>query len=73
MAIGGNRLEVMAGDVVRMKSGGAVMTAERVFDRVEHPFARCIWFGARETFHRAFIDLPALDLVNPEDLVSSAP
>jgi hypothetical protein len=40
MAIGGNRLEVMAGDVV---------------------------------FHRAFIDLSALDLVNPEDIVLSAP
>jgi uncharacterized protein YodC (DUF2158 family) len=73
MAIGANRLEVTAGDVVRMKSGGAVMTAERVFDGVKHPFARCIWFGARKTFHRAFIDLSALDLVNPEDLVLSAP
>jgi uncharacterized protein YodC (DUF2158 family) len=73
MAISGNRLGVTAGDVVRLKSGGVLMTAERVFDRVEHPFARCIWFGARKTFHRAFIDLSALDLVNPEDLVLSAP
>ncbi len=70
MAIGGNRLEVTAGDVVRMKSGGAVMTAERVFDR-EHPFARCTWFDARETVHSAFVELAALDLVNPEDPVSN--
>ena len=70
MAISSNRREVMAGDVVRLKSGEAVMTAERVFDR-EHPFARCIWFDARETVHSAFIGLAALDLVNPEDPVSN--
>ena len=72
MAIGANRLEVMAGDVVRMKSGGAVMTAERVFDRVEHPFARCIWFDARETVHSACLGLVALDLVNAEGPVTKA-
>jgi uncharacterized protein YodC (DUF2158 family) len=71
MATGSNRFEVMAGDVVRLKSGGAVMTAERVFDR-EHPFARRVWFDARETIHRAFVNLAALDLVNTEGSVSSA-
>jgi uncharacterized protein YodC (DUF2158 family) len=72
MAISSNRFEVTAGDVVRLKSGGAVMTAERVSDRVEHPFARCIWFDARETIHRAFLELAALDLINPEGPVTSA-
>ena len=70
MATGSNRFEVMAGDVVRLKSGGAVMTAERVFDR-ERPFARCIWFDARGTVQCACLELAALDLVNPEE-VSSA-
>ena len=32
MAIGSNRFVVMAGDVVRLKSGGAVMTADPIFD-----------------------------------------
>ena len=71
MAISSNRFEVTAGDVVRLKSGGAVMTAERVFV-VEYPFARCIWFDARETIHHPFLDLAALDIFNPEGLVTSA-
>ena len=72
MAISSNRPEVMSGDVVRLKSGGPLMTVERVFDR-EHPFARCIWFDARGTVHSACLELAALDLVNLEWPVSSAP
>jgi len=71
MAISSNRREVTAGEVVRLKSGGAVMTAERVFAR-ERPFARCVWFDARGTVQNACLELPALDLVNPEDPVSNA-
>ena len=70
MAISSNRFQVMAGDVVRLKSGGPLMTVDRVFDR-EHPFARCIWFDARETVHSACLALAALDLVNAEGLVTN--
>ena len=70
MAISSNRPEVMSGDVVRLKSGGPLLTVERVFDR-EHSFARCIWFDARETVQRAYLELVALDIVNPEDPVSN--
>jgi uncharacterized protein YodC (DUF2158 family) len=71
MATSSNRFQVMAGDVVRLKSGGSLMTVERVFDR-EHPFARCIWFDARETVHSACLGLVALDLVNAEGPVTKA-
>ena len=70
MARSSNRREVKGGDLVRLRSGGRIMTAERVFDGLERPFARCIWFDARETIHRAFFNLPALALVNREGSVS---
>ena len=60
-----------AGDAVRLKSGGAVMTAERVNHGVEEPFARCVWIDERQTLHTAFIGLDALDLVTPEESAST--
>ncbi|HEX4197448.1 MAG TPA: hypothetical protein VHZ26_08400 [Caulobacteraceae bacterium] len=36
----------MAGDAVRLNSGGAVMTAERVNHQAEHPVARCVGLDA---------------------------
>ena len=71
MATSSNRFPVMAGDLARLKSGGPLMAVERVFDR-EQPFARCLWFDARETLHSACIGLVALDLVNVEGPVTNA-
>jgi uncharacterized protein YodC (DUF2158 family) len=59
-----------AGDVVRLKSGGVVMTAERVNPEAEHPVARCVWLDARQTLHREFIGLGALELATAEEPAS---
>ena len=63
MAVGGEAWKARAGDRVRLKSGGAVMTAERV----DHGVARCIWQDARQALNKAFIGLDALDLVTPKE------
>jgi uncharacterized protein YodC (DUF2158 family) len=60
-----------AGDRVRLKSGGAVMTAERVNHGVEHSSARCVWLDARQAPHKAFIGLDALDLVSSDESAST--
>ena len=73
MAASGNHAELKSGDVVRLKSGGPVMTAERVFDRVPRPFAHCAWFDGRAALHRAFVNLPALERADPEGPVSDEP
>jgi uncharacterized protein YodC (DUF2158 family) len=73
----GEAWKARAGDRVRLKSGGAVMTAERVGHGVEHSSARCVWFDARQAPRkafiglRAFIGLEALDLVTPEESAST--
>jgi uncharacterized protein YodC (DUF2158 family) len=46
--VGGEAWKARAGDLVRLKSGGAVMTAERVNHGVK-PFAQFAWFDARQT------------------------
>jgi uncharacterized protein YodC (DUF2158 family) len=66
----GEAWNARAGDVVRLKSGGAVMTAERINRDGEQPFARCIWLDARGAPRRVFIDLEALDSVSPQDLAN---
>ncbi|HEX4199156.1 MAG TPA: DUF2158 domain-containing protein [Caulobacteraceae bacterium] len=63
----GQAWKARPGDVVRLKSGGAVMTAERINHGVDQPFAKCIWLDARQAPRRAFIVLDALDLVSDED------
>jgi uncharacterized protein YodC (DUF2158 family) len=60
-----------AGDRVRLKSGGALMTAERVNHEADHPFAQCVWFDARRALQKAFIGLDALKLVTPEESAST--
>jgi uncharacterized protein YodC (DUF2158 family) len=69
----GRAWKARAGDVVRLKSGGAVMTAERINHEVEQPFARCIWLDTRHAPRRAFIALDALDLVSPEESPADCP
>jgi len=59
--------QVQVGDRVRLKSGGPVMTAERVMHQAMYPFAQCTWIDARERMNRAFVNLDALALVFPED------
>jgi|HubBroStandDraft_6_1064221.scaffolds.fasta_scaffold2006212_1 hypothetical protein len=68
MAMPGNLPPVRAGDRVRLSSGSAVMTAERVHDDVPSPFAMCTWMDARERIQRAFVNLDALVVVRAEDL-----
>ncbi|HEX4198887.1 MAG TPA: DUF2158 domain-containing protein [Caulobacteraceae bacterium] len=59
--MGGEAWTARAGDAVRLKSGGVVMTAERVNHEAEHPVARCVWF----------IGLDALELAIAEDSAST--
>ncbi|HEX4199810.1 MAG TPA: hypothetical protein VHZ26_20420 [Caulobacteraceae bacterium] len=54
--MGGKAWEARAGDLVRLKSGGAVMTAERLNPAVEHPFA-----------HRAWLDLASSEAFTNTD------
>jgi uncharacterized protein YodC (DUF2158 family) len=70
MAMGGNS-QVQAGDLVRLKSGGPVMTAERVLDHLPRPFALCVWFDARPEFHRSCINLAALERAEAEEMSST--
>jgi uncharacterized protein YodC (DUF2158 family) len=63
--------QARAGDPVRLKSGGVVMTAERVNHQAEHPVARCVWLDARQALHREFIGLDALELAIAEDSAST--
>ncbi|HZC17184.1 MAG TPA: DUF2158 domain-containing protein [Caulobacteraceae bacterium] len=67
----GEAWKARAGDRVRLKSGGAVMTAERVGHGVEHSSARCVWFDALQGLHREFIGLDALHLVTAEESAST--
>ncbi|HEX4199017.1 MAG TPA: hypothetical protein VHZ26_16390 [Caulobacteraceae bacterium] len=55
-----------AGDAVRLKSGGVVMTAARVGHPVEQPFARCVQPDARQALCAAFVAVDALDLGSAE-------
>ena len=73
MATSSTSREVKAGDVVRLKSGGAVMTAERVNHAVPVPYTNCSWMDARDNIHRAFINLDALERVDPEGQMSNTP
>jgi uncharacterized protein YodC (DUF2158 family) len=73
--IGGDWVALMAalacnarpGNPVRLKSGGVVMTAERVNLGGEPPFARCVWLDARQGLRSAFIALEALELAGVEE------
>jgi uncharacterized protein YodC (DUF2158 family) len=67
MAISSEPLEVRAGDVVRLKSGGPWMTAERVDYRPEHPYAHCLWMDSRKMIRSAFIKLDALEIAGLEE------
>jgi len=62
MATSGYPPPVKAGDRVRLPSGGAVMTVERVFDWVENPFVRCVWMDAWSRVSRGPFDLAAVEL-----------
>ena len=67
MAISSQPSRVKAGDVVRLKSGGPRMTAERVDHRVELPYAHCIWIDARSAARTMFVKLDALELASGDD------
>jgi uncharacterized protein YodC (DUF2158 family) len=55
--------KLTAGDLVRAKSGGPIMTAERVIDDIEEPYARCIWFDAHQRAQCVSYKTAALELV----------
>ncbi len=38
-----------AGDIVRLKSGGPVMTVTDT--KLEEPYVQCVWFDAKKTKH----------------------
>ncbi len=65
MAAASETPRLQAGDRVRLRSGGAVMTVERADYRVELPFAFCSWMDARDNIHRASIKIEALEHVEP--------
>jgi len=62
MAIGSGLPSVKAGDRVRLPSGGAIMTVERVYAGIDDPFVRCVWMDARARVLRAPFDLDAIEL-----------
>ena len=49
------------GDLVRLKSGGPVMTAERVSYMSYDSYAHCTWFNAREQMQKAYFKTAALE------------
>jgi uncharacterized protein YodC (DUF2158 family) len=55
-----------AGDLVRLKSGGPLMTAQRVSKHTDSPFAACTWFDQLERPHTAYIKTVALKPSEPE-------
>jgi uncharacterized protein YodC (DUF2158 family) len=60
-------LKLKAGDLVRLRSGGPVMTAERVSYELQDPYARCVWFDERNLPHSESFKIPALELVKEEE------
>lgn len=52
---------------MRLRSGGPVMTAERVSYDVPDAYARCAWFDAREIPHAEHFKTAALEVVEPEE------
>ena len=52
--------KIKAGDVVQLKSGGAIMTVEEIEEREEgNPYATCSWFDEKK-IHREKIYVIAL-------------
>ena len=71
LGMDGETWKARAGDVVRLKSGGVLMTATKVNHEVKHPFAQCVWFDVRQALKCGYIELDALDLVTPEESAST--
>ena len=63
MAAPGYVPPIIRGQRVRLNSGGPIMTAERVYDQVPHPFARCSWIDSWSRTHRQAFDLTSLEIV----------
>ena len=55
--------KLTAGDLVRVTSGGPIMTAELIVDELDEPYARCIWFDSRDKRQSASIKTAALELI----------
>ncbi|HLK25714.1 MAG TPA: DUF2158 domain-containing protein [Caulobacteraceae bacterium] len=58
---------VQAGDRVQLASGGGPMTAERVYEAVDRPFAKCVWMDAKGNVRREPFDLVALKIMPWKD------
>jgi uncharacterized protein YodC (DUF2158 family) len=67
MSLENESSNLQSGDVVRLKSGGSSMTAERVVDTVEQPYARCAWEDRRGVVQIRYFTLAALQLASPDD------
>jgi uncharacterized protein YodC (DUF2158 family) len=62
------QMNLKQGDLVRLRSGGPVMTAGRVYLEARVPFARCTWSNRRGRAREAAFNLCALDVVEPREI-----
>jgi uncharacterized protein YodC (DUF2158 family) len=53
------------GDRVRLRSGGAAMTVERVDASDAQPFAKCRWMSANGQLQKGFFRLEMLEPATP--------
>jgi uncharacterized protein YodC (DUF2158 family) len=58
------------GDLVRLRSGGPLMTASSTMYAVKEPFVHCAWFDVRDVQHSANFKVAAIRHVDMEDLRS---
>ena len=66
-------MALKVGDVVRLKSGGAVMTVSKLFKSPEgHEMAQCTWFDKKPRQHRAAFVIESLEAVEGNGARSSA-
>ena len=62
------QVNMKEGDLVRLRSGGPVMTAEQVFLEVRMPYARCAWFDEGNLLKRGgSFNLGTLEMVEPQE------
>jgi uncharacterized protein YodC (DUF2158 family) len=61
------KTRLKAGDLVRVRSGGPIMTAERVSCELQDPYACCVWFDERNPPHGESFKIPALELVDEKE------
>ena len=61
--------ELKPGDLVRLRAGGPVMSAETV----RYGYARCAWFDPRQAPHWRNFMITALERLEPEETRPDTP